>query len=234
MAVDLTNTARLLFSAGSLERTLAQIVELSVSTIDGCEFASISLIEGDTVPSSIHSDPISMELDELQRRLGEGPSIDAVTHLLNCYADELGSDERWPSFGPEAAARGVHSLLALSLSAEGPRGSLNIYSSHSGALGVADRAKGLFLASVAALASSSARIHEEEERRADNLHAALATRELIGQAQGILIERERITADQAFAILRQASQHLNLKLREVAQRLVDTGEHPDKERDQPS
>jgi len=70
-------------------------------------------------------------------------------------------------------------------------------------------------------------VNEDEERRAENLAAALVTRELIGQAQGILIERERITPDQAFVVLRQASQHLNIKLREVAQNLVETGERPD-------
>ena len=71
-----------------------------------------------------------------------------------------------------------------------------------------------------------AEAHEEEERRAENLRQALITRQLIGQAQGILMERERITAEQAFDILRRASQHLNTKLREVAQELVETGERP--------
>ena len=85
----------------------------------------------------------------------------------------------------------------------------------------------MILASLASLALSAAQTHEDEERRATNLHGALATREVIGQAQGILIERERITADQAFDILRRASQHLNLKLGEVAQNLVDTGMRPD-------
>ena len=94
------------------------------------------------------------------------------------------------------------------------------------AFGVIDR-EGLLLAAIGGLATSAARSHEDEERRTENLHAALATREVIGQAQGILIERERITADQAFEILRRASQHLNVKLREVAQNLVDTGERPD-------
>ena len=70
-------------------------------------------------------------------------------------------------------------------------------------------------------------MHEDDKRRAANLLAALGTREMIGQAQGILMERERITACQAFDILRRASQHLNRKLREIAQDLVETGETPD-------
>ena len=85
----------------------------------------------------------------------------------------------------------------------------------------------MLLATMAGMAFTSAQIHEDEERRAANLQAALATREMIGQAQGILMERERITPDQAFDILRRASQHLNVKLRDVAQSLVDTGERPD-------
>ncbi len=92
---------------------------------------------------------------------------------------------------------------------------------------VVDRARGLLLVSMACFACSTARSHEDEERRAKNLDAAMVTRELIGHAQGILIERERITGDQASNISRQASQRLNVKLREVAQDLVDTGERPD-------
>jgi AmiR/NasT family two-component response regulator len=80
---------------------------------------------------------------------------------------------------------------------------------------------------MAGFALAIARDHENEERRAENLQAALVTRELIGQAQGILMERERITAVQAFNVLRQASQHLNVKLREVAQDLVENGERPE-------
>jgi AmiR/NasT family two-component response regulator len=81
--------------------------------------------------------------------------------------------------------------------------------------------------SLASLALSVAQSHEDEDRRAENLNAALGTRETIGEALGILMERERITPNQAFDVLRRASQHLNIKLREVAQNLVDTGESPD-------
>jgi AmiR/NasT family two-component response regulator len=62
--------------------------------------------------------------------------------------------------------------------------------------------------------------------RVEQLREALTSREVIGRAEGILIERERITADQAFGVLRRASQHLNIKLREVATYIVETGEVP--------
>ena len=122
---------------------------------------------------------------------------------------------------------GVRSVLALPLAANGNLGALNLYARYPAAFGVVDRAKGVVLASLANLALSAAHSHDDEERLVDNLHSALSSREIIGQAQGILMERERIAADEAFDILRRASQHLNLKLREVAQTLVDTGERPD-------
>jgi hypothetical protein len=117
--------------------------------------------------------------------------------------------------------------LALPLVLNGAAGALNLYARYPRAFGVIDRGRGLLLASLAGLAFTTALAHEEEERKATQLHAALATREMIGQAQGILMERERVSSDQAFDILRRASQHLNLKLRAVAQSLVDTGERPD-------
>ena len=226
-AIAFTEVARSLFLSDSVEDILARAVDLSVITIEACEFAGAFLLEGDEVTTRACTDPIVAEVDALQLRTGEGPCLDAIAHKLTFYADELGTDPRWPNFGPEAAAMGMRSLLALPMATDGTLGALNLYARYPQAFGVIDRARGLLLASMAGFACSTACSHEDEERRAENLHAALVTRELIGQAQGILIERERISADQAFHVLRQASQHLNVKLREVAQDLVDTGERPD-------
>ena len=222
-----TEVARALFLAGRVEDILTRAVDLSVVTIEACEFAGAFLLEGDEVTARACTDPIVAEVDALQLRTGEGPCLDAVAHRLPSYASELGTDTRWPNFGPAAASLGMRSLLAIPMAAPGTSGAINLYARYPDAFGVIDRARGLLLASMAGFACSAARLHEDEERRAENLHAALVTRELIGQAQGILIERERITGDQAFHILRQASQHLNVKLREVAQDLIDTGERPD-------
>ena len=226
-ALAFTEVARSLFLADSVGDSLARAVDLSVVTIEACEFAGAFLLEGDEVTTRACTDPIVAEVEALRLRTGEGPCLDAIAHKLTFYADELGSDPRWPNFGPKAAAKGIRSLLALPMATDGTLGALNLYARYPQAFGVVDRARGLLLASMAGFAYSIARSHEDEERRAENLHAALTTRELIGQAQGILIERERITADQAFHVLRQASQHLNVKLREVARDLVDTGERPD-------
>lgn len=224
---DFSDTARLLFSAGSVQDTLARVMSLAVSTIEGCDFAGIFLLEGDVVTTPVHTDPVVAEVDALQHHEGEGPCLDAIAERLIFYAADLSVDPRWARFGPEATKKGIRSLLALPLFSNGTLGALNLYARCPDAFGVVDRGKGVILASLTGFALLAARSHEEEERRAINLQAALATREVIGQAQGILMERERITADQAFDILRRASQHLNRKLRDVAQNLVDTGERPD-------
>jgi GAF domain-containing protein len=226
-ALNFSATARTLFSAGSVTDTLVSVVELGVSTIQGCDFAGLFLLDGRMVTTPVHTDPIVVEVDSLQQQTGEGPCLDAFAHRLIFYADDLGSARRWLHFAPQATKAGIRSVLALPLSADSQLGALNLYARCPAAFGAVDRAKAATLVSMASLALSVAHSHEEEERRQINLRAALATRETIGEALGILMERERISARQAFDILRRASQHLNIKLRDVAQNLIDTGEDPE-------
>jgi GAF domain-containing protein len=224
---NLSETAQILFSAGGVHNTLGQVVAVAVHTIEGCDFAGLFLMEGGVVVTPVHTDPLVEEIDDLQRASGEGPCLDAIDQRVMVYGEDLQGDERWPNFGPAAAARGIRSVLALALTTNGANGAVNLYARYPAAFGVVDRAKGVILASLASVALSAAHSLEDEERRIENLHSALSSREVIGQAQGILMERERIAADQAFDVLRRASQYLNVKLREVAQTLVDTGERPD-------
>lgn len=223
LVLNFTQTAQRLFLAGGVELTLQAIMDLGVATIEGCDFAGLFVLKDGRATPPVHTGPMVAELDALQLGLGEGPCLDCMAQRTVVYAEDLAEDPRWPKFGPQAAEAGVRSLLALCLSDNGTIGALNLYARYPLAFGAVDRARGLVLAG---LALSVAEAHEEEVRRAENLRQALITRELIGQAQGILMERERITAEQAFDILRRASQHLNTKLREVAQQLVETGERP--------
>lgn len=226
LSSNLSEVARVLFAAGSVADTLQAVVDQAVAGIDGCDFAGIFVLEGDRVTTSVKTDPVVVEIDELQQATGEGPCLDAIEQQTTVYAEDLDDDPHWPTFGPQAAAAGVRCALAFHLYTNGTLGALNLYARYPQAFGATDRAKGLIFATLSALALGGAQTHEDEDRRADNLNQALATRELIGQAQGILMERERITSDQAFDILRRASQHLNIRLREVAQDLVDTGDRP--------
>ena len=224
--VSFSETAQILFSAGNVIDTLGGVVDLAVATIEGCDFAGLFLVDHDVVTTPVHTHPIVLAVDALQQQNGEGPCLDAIAQGSAFYSDDLERELRWTYFTPRAIRVGIRSVLALPLAANSQPGALNLYARNPDAFGVFEQAKAALLVSLASLALTVAHSHEDEELRADNLHAALASREIIGEAQGILMERERITSEQAFDILRRASQHLNIKLREVAQNLVDTGEDP--------
>ena len=222
---NLAEVALALFATGSVERSLQLTVDLAVDTVDGCDAAGIFVSRDDRVTTVAFTDPIVIELGDLQIASNEGPCLEALAGGRHPFASDLADDPRWPTFGPAAARAGIRSALAFRLS-EQPVSALNLYARLPAAFGATDRAKGLIFATLAGLALDLAGERADDLLRVANLHEALRTRELIGQAQGILIERERITSDQAFDVLRRASQHLNIKVREVARTLVETGETP--------
>jgi GAF domain-containing protein len=226
VATGLSYMANLLFVAGSVDATLQAIVDLAAETIEGCDFAGIFYREGVTAATWVHTDPAVAEFHALQLRLVEGPCFDAIEQRSTYYAEDLHDEARWPNFAREAVDGGVRSVLALHLASDTFPGALSLYARYPHAFGVIDRGKAVILATLAGVAISSAQEHAEERRQIHNLTAALVSREIIGQAQGILMERERVVGDEAFDILRRASQHLNRKLKEIAQDLVDTGERP--------
>jgi GAF domain-containing protein len=226
LSAGVPGTTQALFAAGSETDTLQRIVLLAVDGVEGCDHASVFLVAGNKISAPAASDRVARELDALQQQFGEGPCLQVITQGEVIYADDLVGTPHWTSFGPAAIASGVRSILSLRLEASETLGALNLYATYPQAFGVMDRARALILATLASHAVAAARAHKAEEDRAEHLTSALLTRETIGQAQGILMERERISADQAFDVLRRASQRLNIKLRDVAQNLVETGENP--------
>ncbi len=214
-----------LFSPGSVVQTLRHIVDLAVETVDGCDAAGVFVVQNGAVVTAAASSPLVDTLDRLQIATNEGPCLDASVRGTTFYAHDLADDVRWPTFGPQAVAAGVRSVLSYSLSVE-RLSALNLYAHLPAAFGATDRAQGQLFATLARLALDSAEERAADGQRSANLTEALRTRELIGQAQGILMERERITADQAFDVLRRASQQMNVKLRSVAETLVETGQSP--------
>lgn len=205
-----------------------------MNTIDGCSGAGISFVQDDDkIVTPVWTEPKILDIDTMQYTTGQGPCLDAITHGETFYAEDLLTDPRWPIFGPKAADAGMRSLLSFCLFGDATLGALNLYAQLPGAFGATDRAKGLIFATHAGVALAAAGELEDanealavEIQRLDNLHGALASRQVIGRAEGILMQREFITADQAFDLLRRASQNLNIKLREVAQGVVDTGDVP--------
>ncbi|MCU1602028.1 MAG: hypothetical protein JWO22_2737 [Frankiales bacterium] len=225
LARHLADIATVMLAPSKASTAAQRIVWLAVATMDGCDEAALC-VHGVLNPAPAGSAPID-QLDALQAQAGQGPCVDALGGLDTIYVPDLLDDRSWPLFSPEAVRHGFRSALAYRLSFEGSTvGALQLYAQLPAAFNASERAQGLIFASYAALALSLAQAQEVEEHRIENLESALSSREVIGQAQGILMERERITAAQAFQLLRRSSQHLNLKLRTVAQDVVDTGTVP--------
>lgn len=222
---NLAQVAISLFAPGTVDGTLQKIVDLAELAVDGCEAAGILLSDSGTMTTAAASSALVVDLDQMQIDANEGPCLAAAIEGTTFYAHDLIDDSRWPTFAAAATAAGIRTVLAYPLSVERPS-ALNLYARLPAAFGATDRAQGLLFATLARLALDSARERAADANQAQNLREALRTRELIGQAQGILIERDRITADQAFEVLRRASQNMNIKLREVAETLVETGETP--------
>lgn len=222
---NLAQVAISLFAPGTVDGTLQKIVDLAELAVDGCEAAGILLSDSGTMTTAAASSALVVDLDQMQIDANEGPCLAAAIEGTTFYAHDLIDDSRWPTFAAAATAAGIRTVLAYPLSVERPS-ALNLYAGLPAAFGATDRAQGLLFATLARLALDSARERAADANQAQNLREALRTRELIGQAQGILIERDRITADQAFEVLRRASQNMNIKLREVAETLVETGETP--------
>ena len=226
LVAEIGAVANAVLSGNTLEETLQQVVSTAVSTMDGCDSAGVFVVDGRSVRSVAYTSEAVVELDRLQDTLGEGPCLDAASTAAVVYVSDLSEDDRYPGFRSASTTADIRTVLACPLASDGMRGALNLYARLPNAFGATDRAKGTILAALAGAAIASSARRADLQSQNVNLQAALVSRELIGQAQGILMERERVSAEQAFDILRRASQHLNEKLRDVAQNLVDTGESP--------
>lgn len=163
------------------------------------------------------SDPLAQEADALQYALGEGPCLEIADSGGWLRSGDVGSDSRYPAWGPRASELGVGSVLAVAVNdRDEPMGALNLYSSRTGAFAdrdVVDTA--LVYAVHATTALSSA-------RRASTLQTAVSSRHVIGMAQGIAMERYGIDQHQSFELLRRLSSTTNVKLRDVATQIVET------------
>ncbi len=201
-----------------LEPTLQAIVSTAVTTLSSAQHAGlITVSRGALVPQATTGQPPQL-LDQLQQKLKDGPCIDAAEQQTLIRIDDMHRESRWPDFAAEAESLGVCSMLCVPLRVhEQCLGTLSLYSeSVTPFTGHDERVTTLF-ATLAAIALA-------EAQRTSQLHAALANRDVIGQAKGILMERHRMTAEAAFRSLSLASQNVNMKLTSVARHLVETGE----------
>jgi GAF domain-containing protein len=219
--------ARVVLGGRALGEVLAEIAGIAHRSMPGSEASSITLIRGEKAFTAAFDGQMAMDADELQYERGYGPCVDAGRAGQVFLVEDMRSEQRWPDYARHVADQGVRSSLSVPLPFQGVTiGALNNYAATPGAFGCSDVAVGQEIAAWVALAVGNA---DMISRTLDDLacmRAAMASRAVIEQAKGILMERHKLTEDQAFTQLSRASQNTNIKLRDVADELVRTGALP--------
>ncbi|MFG2793917.1 GAF and ANTAR domain-containing protein [Streptomyces sp. NPDC048419] len=209
--------ARKLLEQESVQATLDEIAAAAVELVEGCDAAGILAVRKGRAVTLAACGNMVTESDRLQGELREGPCFDLARRENGARVYRIADMDRpepaWERFAAAARELGVGSMTGVLLYTDDDDfGALNLYSSRPGAFGEDIETAGWLLASHAAVALADA-------RTIDQLQHGMETRHAIGEAMGILMERHGLSEDDAFGVLRSISQHHNVKLRDVAQRV---------------
>jgi hypothetical protein len=211
----------LVLRLGSVEEQLAEIATTAAAGHPAVAACGITARRGGRVQSVASSDRLAADVDELQYEAHEGPCLDSLASGELLVVDDYLSEPRWPLYGAHAVAHGVRSSMSVPMSAGGTTvGALNSYALEPGVFvdGLRDSLLefGVRAESVVALALRQA----EQSDVLEHLQHAMESRSVIDQALGILMAQQRCSADDAFGVLRRASQGRNRKVVDIAADIV--------------
>ena len=214
--------SRLVLSEEDLSSTSDRIVKLAVHAVEGAEDCSISLARGGEIITIASTSDVGTTIDRLQYETKQGPCLSSIADHAIFRIPEMERDETWPTFSKRAAAEtGTKSMLAFVLKVqEEALGGLNMSSSKVDAFDEEDIAMGTLFAAQAGVTLANALTHAANLEKVGQLEEGIKTRQMIGQAVGILMTTHHVDPDAAFDILKRISQSANIKLRDIAQDLV--------------
>ena len=217
LAQRMADLARSVATPRNVEDVLASVTGAAVELLPGADTAGVLLVgKNGKFESLSGTSDLIYELDRLQAKYGAGPCVDAAVNELVVRTDDFEAEQRWPEYSRAVCELGVRSSLSFKLyTGDRTAGALNLFSLQPRAFDAESEAIGSVLAAHAAAAILASREGEQ-------LQSALLSRDLIGQAKGVIMERFEVDAVRAFEMLRQLSQEMNVRLIEIAQRIVDT------------
>lgn len=206
---------------------LEVVVQMARDTVPGAEMAGVSMGRGGRFSTRAATDDRVNQVDRIQYELGTGPCVDAIAEDTTFTVSDLRADPRWPAFGPRAFAdTGILSMQSFRMFLEHDLGlvaALNLYSDQLDAFGADSETIGMLFATHGALAVAGAVVRDQ----AHNLLHALEHSRDIGVAMGVLMQKYKVTRDEAFDLLRVTSQALHRKVADIAATVGDTGELPE-------
>jgi GAF domain-containing protein len=217
LAQRMAELARASAAPRSVEQVLSDVTAAAMELIPGADTAGVLLIgKGGKFDSVAGTSDLPQRLDELQMMFNEGPCVEAALDELIVRTDDFRTEQRWLEYSPAVVEIGVLSGLSFKLyTADRTAGALNLFGFKPNAFDAEDETTGVVLAAHAAAAILAS-------RQGEQLESALSTRDRIGQAKGIIMERFGVDDVQAFEMLRRLSQDGNTRLIDIAQRVIDT------------
>jgi len=223
---SLGELSRIVSGSTGLKELLARVATSATRAVPGADGAGVTLLRVDSVDHKVEALAASAQfvsdIDDIQYSIGEGPCITAALERVAVRSGNLGSDTRWPRFGPRIGLMGVHSVLSLPLLLpDQVVGAINVYGHRNDVFDDHAADLGDAFAGPAAVAVHNAQVLAAAQTLTGQLQTALANRPIIDQAIGVIRGRTGGSADEAFAKLRAISQQDNIKLTVIAQRLVD-------------
>jgi GAF domain-containing protein len=222
LAESLAVLSRYFVGAGTLEETLGRVAQLTVDAVAPADFAGLTMPVEGRQRTAVFTDREAPEVDQAQYDSGEGPCLDALRDGAVYRIGSTGEDGPWPAFRRVCAARGIRSTLSLPLVVDhGTVGAMNLYSRVDHSFGVDDRDAAQQFAAQAAIVLANAQAYWDAHQLSARLGEAMKSRATIEQAKGVLMGAQRCSADEAFELLTRASQRENVKLRDIARRIVD-------------
>lgn len=218
VASELAEITRLV-ADDDFRTTLARFVTRIVRTVPGCDDAVV------TVRSAAGVETVHSSRDLGFDPLVPGPIVEAVTFVEPRRLDDVSTDQRWPAFATAFVNAGYHSLLSLPLPTSGQESAvLTLLSRDPNRFGESEYDVVLLMTLHAGVAFDNAALYHDSRELVSQLRTALRTRSLVGQAQGLLMRHFGYDSEQAFDLLKQASQNRNKKLRDLAEQLVKAHE----------
>jgi GAF domain-containing protein len=217
LAISMAELARSVAAPLSVDEVLHEVTSAAIELIPGAAAAGVLLVgKGGKFESLAGTSGLPHELDELQMKHQEGPCLQAAVDALIVRSDDFHIETRWPQYTRDAIKLGVHSGLSFKLyTADRTAGALNLFGFEPNVFDSESEAIGSVLAAQAAAAIIAT-------GRGEQLKSALMTRDLIGQAKGVIMERFNVDDARAFTMLRELSQTSNTKLVDIAQQVINT------------
>jgi GAF domain-containing protein len=217
LAHRMAELARSVAGPRDIDDVLSGVTATAVELLTGADTAGVLLVsKGGKFESLFGTSELIYEVDRLQEKHNAGPCVEAAVNELIVRTEDFETETRWPQYSREVCKLGVRSSISFKLyTGDRTAGALNVFSRRPHSFDADSEVIGSILAAHAAAAILA-------NRESQQLQAALLSRDLIGQAKGILMDRFDVDAVGAFEMLRKLSQQMNMRLAEIARRVVET------------